>query len=516
MTENRRMFWNVIATYGRSLYSLALGLFTARWALNALGVSDYGLYGLVGGLTGFIEFFNWTLAAANSRFYAFSIGQARAAADKIAALEECRHWFNTALTIHTVIPVCLVAIGYPIGIWAVEHFLTIPTDRVHDCVIVFRCVCLSCLIGMMNVPFRAMYTAKQYIAELTIYSYVSSTLNAFFLYYMITHPGVWLSRYALWTCFIFIVPRVIICVRAMCIFPECRIRGAYMFNRQRLKEVTSYASWNFMGTICSILKNQGTSIVFNKFFGSHVNAAQQLGNSVDGHASTLSSALIGAFSPAITTAYGAGQFDRMRNLVFRSCKFGTLLALIFMVPLLAVMDDVLILWLENPPAYTAYLCSIALLSHLIGSATQGPTIAIAASGKIKEYNINILYLNILTLPLVLAVVFCGGGVYSVGIVLLLMTALLGVRRIYYAKRFAGISRMLWVKRVFVPLAITVCVSYPLAIVPRVFMASGFGRVCLTTAFAEIGLLICAWYVDMDDEERGFVLSKIHSFFCPKK
>ena len=101
----------------------------------ALGQVDYGLMGLVGGLTVFITFFNNVLAGANSRFYAFSVGAAKTATDKVAALEECRHWFNTSLSVHTVVPFLLVACGYPIGVYAIEHWLTIPADRVTACVL---------------------------------------------------------------------------------------------------------------------------------------------------------------------------------------------------------------------------------------------------------------------------------------------------------------------------------------------------------------------------------------------
>lgn len=156
MTENRRIFWNAIATYGRALFSLACGLFTARWALNALGVVDYGLVGLVGGLTVFIGFLNSTLGAAVGRFYTVAIGQEKSAADPVAAVEECRHWFNTALSIHFVVPLILMGIGYPIGAWAVRHYLTIPVDRVADCVWVFRFACVTCFLGMVSVPFGAM------------------------------------------------------------------------------------------------------------------------------------------------------------------------------------------------------------------------------------------------------------------------------------------------------------------------------------------------------------------------
>ena len=155
MSPNRRIALNIAATYGRSLYALALGLFTARWALMALGQVDYGLYGLVGGLIVFVGFINSILRGSVSRFYGISVGAAQKAGNEERGLEECRQWFNTALSIHTVLPFILVVVGYPLGIWAVKTFLTIPPNRVADCVWVWRFACVTCFIGVFNVPFGA-------------------------------------------------------------------------------------------------------------------------------------------------------------------------------------------------------------------------------------------------------------------------------------------------------------------------------------------------------------------------
>ena len=145
MTANRRIFLNIIATYGRSLYALALGLFTARWALQALGHVDYGLYGVVGGLAAFISFFNSLLATGVGRFYAISVGKASVKESEAEGIEDCHKWFSTAVTLHFLLASVLMLIGYPVGVWAVKNFLTIPADRVTDCVWVFRFVCIACL-----------------------------------------------------------------------------------------------------------------------------------------------------------------------------------------------------------------------------------------------------------------------------------------------------------------------------------------------------------------------------------
>lgn len=512
MTENRRIFWNILATYGRSLFSLVVGLFTARWALNALGVIDYGLYGVVGGLVVFISFINGTLAGASSRFYAVAIGKARKAADKDGALEECRMWFNTALSIHVLVPVVLLAIGYPIGVWTVKNFLTIPPDRIADCVWVFRFTCLTCFVGMVNVPFSAMYGAKQYIAELTIYSYVTTVLNAGFLYFMVTHPGVWLFRYAVWCCVLSVIPQTIITIRAMFVFPECRIVRKYLWQSGPIKEVASFAGWNLMGVFCQLLRVQGVAILINKAFGPKVNASMALGGSVNGHTSSLAGSLMGAFSPAIETAYGAGDTKRMREMAFRACKFGCLLLLIFFIPLMLELRQVMLIWLKTPPQYVVFLCYVMLLDTFFETSTHGHMVAVNASGRVKEYQINMTMISILTLPIAVVTVWLGGGVYALGLVLVGARISISLRRVYYARKFAGLSGIAWLKEVVAPISLVVLLASAVGTIPLCFMPSGFFRIVLVTLLSELALFPASWFLVLNAEERAFVVEKLRAKF----
>ena len=508
MSPNKRIFWNVVATYGRSLFALICGIFSARWVLMSLGAVDYGLYGVVGGLVVFISFLNNTLSTANSRFYSVAIGRMISAEDKSSALEDCRMWFNTALTIHTLVPVFVTIVGYPVGIWAVKSFLSVPPDRVNACVWVFRLTCLSCLVNMMSIPFGAMYRAKQLIAELTIYGYVTTLVNMACLYYMVTHPSDWLVRYAVLMMLLAVVPQILIIVRALFSFPECRIVPSYLIVRNHLRQVISFAGWELLGSICHLFRVQGVSIAVNKFFGASVNAAMALGNSVDANASSLSSSLIGAFQPAIANAYGEGNLDKMRDFAYRACKFGALLQLVFVVPLMAELQQILVLWLKNPPPYTAFLCVTALVSHLFTSSTQGHYSAFSATGKIREYQINMSGITIMTLPVVLVVLWLGGGVFALGVVLMAAMACLALRRVYYAERFTGLSASYWFRRIMLPLVFVGAVSAGAAILPRYFMAENLGRVIVAAIFAETALLPLSWMVVLDAEERRFVICKL--------
>ena len=512
MTENRRVFWNIIATYGRSVFALVCGLLTGRWVLNSLGTVDYGLYGVVACLVTFIGFFNGILIGGCTRFYAISIGQAKVAKNKTEALEECRKWFNTALTIETVIPFVVLAIGYPIGEWAVRNYLTIPADRVGDCAWAFRCVCLSAFVSMVTCPFNAMYSAKQYIAELTIYSFISTTLNVLFGGYMITHPGVWLLPYAIWSCAISILPNLIIAFRAVRIFPECAIRLKYMWDVSRLKIVLGYSGCIVMGTFVYLLRAQGMTIVINKIYGPQANAAMTVANSVNGQTSTLSGAMLGAFTPAITTAYGAGEVERANRLALRSCKFAVLLSMIFTLPLSLEISEVMRLWLKNPPQYVPGLCLCMIAYYLVDVCTTGHMVAVNASGKIFWYNLILSAISIFTLPIAIVCGLLGANLYWMAYVLIFMVGLNSVGRVLFARYYVGMSVRYWLLRVVWASMLIALPCCAIGWLPHLFMDPSFWRVCVTTIMVESVYFPLFWFVGFDVDERAYVLGTLKKRF----
>jgi Na+-driven multidrug efflux pump len=508
MTENRRIFWNIIATYGRSLYTLILGLLCGRWALMALGEVDYGLYGLVGGLAVFISFFNRVLAGANSRFYAFSVGAAKVAKDKSAALEECRLWFNTAVSIHTILPLLLIIAGYPLGVYAIRHWLTIPYERIDSCVWVFRFVCISCLVHMVNVPFTAMYNAKQYIAELTVYSFLTATLNVIVLYFMVSHPGDWLAKYAALTCLIGVVPQVFICVRACCIFPECRFHRKYLWRRDYIRKLGSFAGCQFVGVMCHMLRTNGLSIVINKFFGARMNAAQTIGNSVQAHCNTLAGAMLAAFTPVITQSCGARDYRRMNRFVIRTCKFNVVLTAIFIIPLALELPEVMVLWLKQPPAYATGLCYCAIVLHLISCCTVGHMVAVNAVGKIALYNLVLGAINIFTIPAAVVAGCLWHDIYMVMTVVILFEVINSIGRIVFARCLCRTSIREWVKGVIVTTGLAIVLTTAIGSIPICLFPASLLRVCTTTFVCEVVLLPLIWFVLLSEEERQFVVSRI--------
>lgn len=508
MTERKRIFLNIMATYGRSLFSLAVGIFTARWALNALGKVDYGLVGVVGGLTSFVGFVNGLLSFSVSRFYAVSVGaERRADSSYEIGLEECRKWFNTALLIHTAIPLVLLLIGYPIGEWAVRHFLTIPADRIEACVWVWRFTCVNCFVGMVSVPFNAMYGAKQDIAELTIYGFVTTTLNALFLYYMITHPAVWLVKYCLWMCAIGTTVTLTQMTRSFYKYQECRLNVSYLWDLGRFKEIVVFGFARFWTQLSNIISGQGNVILVNKYLGPEFNASMSLGRTVVAHTGTLSSALTGAFSPAIMNAAGAGDAEKVRRLSFQQCRLGTLLVLIFILPLALEIREVLVLWLKSPPVFVAELVLAIMVDVVLERMSEGLYMPIMAFGKgVVRYSWWSGWCGFFRFGVAFALLAAGLGLYGVCLALIIARIVVVLLRLYMCRKLAGMSVRHWIFKVFVPIALlsilTLCIGYSTRV-----MAASFLRIVVTTLVCELVLIPCSWFFALSAEERAFLSAK---------
>lgn len=516
MTERQRIILNMAATYGRSLYAMAIGLMCGRWALLALGKSDFGLVGLIGGLTAFVAFLNNILAAAIGRFYAVKVGEAKKANNADQGLEECRKWFNTAFSIHSVLPLALVALGYPVGLWMIDHFLNIPADRMDACVVVWRFTCVTCFAGMFNVPFQAMYKAKQEIAELTLYSVVSTTLNAIFLYYMIKHPGFWLVKYAGWQCFIGVAPQLVIAVRAATAFPECKFVREYLFDRERYRQLAKFVVAQFWSRFTTVVSDQGLSILVNKYMGAAYNASMSVSLHVTAHASTLSSSMDSAFWPAITNKTGEDDRAGVQKLCFMSMRISTLLVLLFAIPLALEIREVLRLWLVTPPDFTAELCSILLVRTVLERMSVPYAIAIYGYGKgVMRYSWTVGWVGIGTLSIAWACFALGFQMWSIFIGLASTKLLTVGIRLYMGHTLINFSFWHWLKTVCIPICALVLLTACCGLAVRAFFEPSFQRIVATASVCELVMLPACWFVVLNDSERDFCRKKLASFMRRK-
>lgn len=306
-----------------------------------------------------------------------------------------------------------------------------------------------------------------------------------------------------------IAPQLIIMCRAGLLYEECRFSLANLAGSlRRVRELLGYSGWLTFGFFGSLCRGQGIAILINRAFGPAMNASMTLGNTLSTQCDTLSGSLTTAFSPAIMNAYGAGNLDQMRSLAYRACKMATIFLLIFAIPLALEVDEVLILWLKNPPAYAGGLCVFFLVSAVIDKTAVGHMIAVNARGKIALYQAVLGTSLIAALPFAVAFVACGIGVYSIGLALVLSMMLCAWGRVYFARTLVGMSSLYWLKHILLPLVATALLSTAVGLLPRYILVPSFARVCLTTLLVELALIPICWFVVMEEAERAFIRGKI--------
>jgi len=508
MTENRRIALNILATYGRSLFALALGLFSARWVFMTLGKVDFGLLGLVGGLSWFITFLNGVLAVSVSRFYAVSVGRRRTAEDDAVALEECRKWFSIALCLHAFLGVFLVSVGYPAGAWFIRNWLTIPPERTETCIWLFRFVCVSCFSAMVNVPFNAMYKAKQYIAELTVYGFAVTVVNFVFLCYMVSHPGDWLLRYGFWQCLLAVAPQVIITWRACAVFPECRFRAVAVRRGWRdAVELVSFTGWNFFGSLGNLVRTRAPALVVNRFFGPSANATTMVAASLSSHTAIFSGSLKGAFMPALASAWGAGDMERVKTLFNGICKYSSLLMLLVAVPVMAEADEITLLWLKDPPDGAAALGVFIMCTSVFEHMSMGHWMIMSASGRVALYQTLVGLCYVSALPVGwFAIRRC--GTMGVGWTLAITLAAAICVRLAMVRRNFGIGPGHWLCRICIPTVAVSVAAYAAARAVSLFLEPSFSRVAVSALCAEAVFVPLVWFVVLDASEREYVAGNI--------
>ena len=511
MTQTKRIVLNTAASYARSLLSMLCGIFSARWVLAALGEVDFGLFGLIGSLVIFVSFLNIQFSSSVARYYAYSVGASlKSGGCSETALKECRSWFTIAVLIHVALPILLVGIGWPLGEYLIGHkYLNIPEQRLMDCMWLWRFVCISTFVAMVNVPFQAMFTAKQHIVELTLYSLIQTVSRTVFAYYMCCVNGDWLVRYGLMMMTVAIIPQILICVRAIVKFQECRLELNAINDYWRIGKLANFAFWSGVGGIGYIASHQCMSIVFNENFGARVTGSFSIAQTVSSEAGAMTGALQAAFQPAITTAYGAGELNVVQRMAFQMCKYGTILTLLFAIPMVLEIDELLRCWLKVPPPLASEMCVCVLWFIVIEKLSYGQLVAVNAFGKVAGFQLLRGILRVQVIPI--AVFFVWMGYDASVVVWALPISACGVvaADVYMGSRIVGLSMKEWAVKVLCPVLLVVLLALLLGNALLHCMEQTFVRMLLTSALEVSFVTMISWGVVLDHSERQFLFSKVH-------
>lgn len=397
MSGNKQIAKNTVFLYFRLLFVMGVSLYTSRVVLQILGVSDYGLYNVVGGVVAMLSFLNGAASSATSRYLTFNLG--------LNDKKGYQQTFSAAFFIHLGIAVVIFIFAETIGLWFLQNKLLIAEDRMDAALWVYQLSVLTCFVTFTQVPYNASLIAHE---KMNVYAYVGiveAIMKLLILYFLELSEYDKLKTYAL---LVFIISVIIaLFYRFYCLkkYSECRI--TIVKDRTLYKELLRYSGWDTFGNLIGISQIQGINIILNLFFSTTINAARGIAYQVDAAITNFITNFLTAVNPQITKSYAKEEYNRMVSLVFNSAKFSVLLFSCLAIPVMFCTDYILRLWLISPPPYTVPFLQLVLANHFVSIMTQPFIIANHATKNVKRLNLISGSISMLKLPIAYILLYCG-------------------------------------------------------------------------------------------------------------
>lgn len=375
--DNNRIAKNTLLLYFRMLLMMVLSLFTSRITLDALGIVDYGIYNVVGGVVSMFTIVTGAITVSISRYITMEIG--------LNNKEQQVKVFSTSVIILLVLSGILVFIAETAGIWFLNHKLVIPDERLYAAHWVLQCSIVTFVLGLLSVPYNAVIVAHERMsafAYISILDVVFKLLLVYLLYIAEVDKLILFAVFlALWS----VVMRIIYGVYCNRNFEETHFKMVY--DRKLLKSMSGFIGWAFWGNGVVVLKDQGTNILLNMFCGPVVNAARGIAMQVNSAVYGFVSNFLMAVNPQITKCYAQRDYSRMHLLIIKSTKLSFFIMMLLLLPICVNIDYILKLWLVEVPAHAANFIVLILLYSMIDCYTQPMITGVLAEGNIKRYEI---------------------------------------------------------------------------------------------------------------------------------
>lgn len=502
--NNKRIAKNTIYLYLRMLFVMAVGLYTVRAILDILGVVDYGLYNVVGGVVTMFAFMNRTLSTSSQRY--FSIELARG--DK----ERLNKWFCLNITTFLTIGIIIVTFLESVGLWFVNTHMTIPPERLFAANIVYQLSIISFLFQIVSIPYLALVVAHE---KMNVFAYVGilealGRLIIVFVLMMLSFDKLIIyGILILLLSFSVAMAYIIFCWKH---YPESKY--SWYWNTMEMKELLGFSGWHFIGTFSTSCRSQGINILLNMFFNPAINAARAIAFQVNTHILQLSSNFFTAIKPQIYKSYAKKEYEDLFRLMMRASIISAFLISIIAFPIIANTDFVLGLWLKEVPDYTVLFTQLALINGLI-DASDAPLIAAAlATGKIRKYMLIVSTIILANVPLSYFALKIGGDPTITLYISITISCISVIVRAYLLK---GLINFPWIKYLFLMVKlflVTLAVLVVIYMIPQEYKNNLFGFIYISAVIILCTIVLYGVVVDKND--RQYIYTYVKNKFKKKR
>lgn len=498
VSDNKRVAKNTLVLYFRMLFMMLIGLYTSRINLQSLGVEDFGIYNVVGGIVVMFSIINGSITASISRFLTFEIGTGN--------MEKLKKVFSTSVTIQIGISLLILLLAETIGLWFLNHKMVIPDSRMPAANWVYQFSIITFILNLISMPYNACIVAHEKMsafAWITIYDAIAKLLIAWLTFIAPMDKLIFFSGFIVLIAF---TQRMIYTSYCLHNFEECHYK--FTIDKELLKHMSGFAGWNFIGASSAILRDTGGNIIINLFCGPAVNAARAIANRINTAVLGFANSFMTAINPQITKSYASGEYEKMMGAIYKGAKFSFFLLLLLGLPVIMESEYIIHLWLGQVPEHTVLFVQLTILYAMSESISNPLVTAMLATGKIKNYQIVIGGLQMLNLPISYICLRLGCIPESVVIVAIILSQCCFAARIYMLRAMINLNAIDYVKKVYLRILSTLIITFILPVIVKYYMDDSLLSFFTILSISFISACINILYVGCNDKERSFIYSNI--------
>ena len=494
--NNKRIAKNTAMLYIRTLFVMFISLYTSRVILEALGVDDYGIYQVVGGIVAMFSVISSSLSTAISRFITFEIGSGNK--------ERLKRIFSTSVTIQIAIAVIVAVLTEFVGLWFMEAEMQIPPERLNAARWVLHCSVLTFCINLLSVPYNACIIAHEHMSAFAYISIFESVVKLAICYAVMASPIDNLVFYAILMLMLALLIRIIYAVYCHRNFEESRT--SWGFDKGIFKEMIGFSGWSFFNNSAFILNNQGVNMLINIYFGVTVNAARGIATQVEHAVLQFVNSFTTALNPQITKSYANGDLPGMHKLVCRGAKFSYFSMLLLALPIMIESEQILSVWLVEVPAHAVAFVQLSLIMGMCDCIGNSGYTACIATGKLKRYSLTITSIGILEFPLTWCFFALGTVPEYAYYTYIIIKIVVLIARMFLMENMIGLKCSMYMTNVFIPITTTTIAAIIMPIIVYFILEPGILRFIAVGFTSVASVALATLYLGMTKNERDSIVN----------
>lgn len=496
MSDSKKIIKNSIFLFIRLILTTFISFFSTRIILDRLGVVDYGIYNVIGGVVVLFTFINNSMTSSTQRNLTHEL--------VVGNLKSQITLFNASLRIHLVIAILGIILLETFGQYFVYNVLNIPQDKMFAAQVVYQCTIIMFFLNIIMVPYQAAINAHEHMHIIATRGVIESIAKLIISLSL----GLYLYKLEMYSILLLLLTLILsgsyylYCRKR---YEECQVLNISI-DKNIYKSLTSFAGWTLFGAISSLVRKQGSTILINIFFGAASNAAFAIASQISNQLNILSETLLKAIAPQIVKNYSKNNLKEMIKMMCIASKYSYFLFIIVAIPFYIDLEYILKLWLKNVPNYTLVFSKLIIFNVLL-DVLLGPMItSIQATGKIKNYQLTSGLVFILNLPTAYVFLNLGFDPQVVIFSNIFFTILIGIIRLYFLNKLIGLSIINWLRDVLFKAVFITIIAYLSLYYLKNIVNEGLIRLFILSI---LSIILCSFLIfifGMKREERNYLIN----------